>query len=417
MRDIDELITDAFADFRDENVGRIRPPGTAAAQTAVRHRRTVRLVVTAVAVVALVAVPAVAYATLARGGHGRPAISPSASGSPSPSAFPSHSASPSPSASSGAGGAIDVATLRRSTITLPPWGAGALKGCPVGPFTFTGGETTPAGPRTDLGQVSVTVEATAAVDVDRDGEPETIAQIGCYIQGGDNQIILLRRAADGGIATLGQVLATSSTGVGTFFAFEGTDQGQIRVQVGDLHRCCAVTDQFVEHQWRTYRWDGTRGVQVDGPTTFHPRITPPPLTVSATPLVLGPADGGVRRGTTRVTVTNKGTQPAPGVALDFYASYLPAAVQVGGDSAVTCSAARQGQESSQYIACHLPAVEAGATRTFTLTVTSPVANDPVIATTRVEASVYVRVEQPGIREYMSPNGDNAYAPIAVTLRA
>jgi hypothetical protein len=113
------------------------------------------------------------------------------------------------------------------------------------------------------------------VDIDHDGAQEAIALIACAFQGADYAALALDRDADGSIVTIGTVLATGgTTPVKSIFDMRAEPDGTVGLRVGDGDVCCEVRDDMIEHQWRSYRFDGRRFQQSGGPSAFTPAPKP-----------------------------------------------------------------------------------------------------------------------------------------------
>ena len=128
--------------------------------------------------------------------------------------------------------------------------------------------------------------------------------------------------------------------------------------MADIQPCCGTPQWSPQRQWRTYAWTGSRFNQTAGPTKFgtDPRLTD--LTLSASDLVLGPADtNGRRTGSVTVTVTNKGPVDVPRLGFgDFFTIGEPA----GGDLARCRTVSLSGSD-----ACLLDDLPVGKRRTYT----------------------------------------------------
>ena len=314
-------------------------------------------------------------------------------------------------------GRISLEELTAVPLDLPMWGS------PVPGDTHPTPPCPTAGVTLRQGYSDMLVPYVSQIDygdVDRDGAAETVAMLTCIVyQSGRLQVVAFDRDASGAVVVLGQVIRQ---GLGTEtiknlydFTVAGAT-GSVGVQVGDRQPCCGVPDAFVEHQRRWYTWDGEGFVQTGGPTAFHPipsQYGEPTVTVTA--LSLGPASGGKRRGSTTVTITNPGPASAPGVRIDVVVrgadySDLSAAVRITAKGA-KCATGQTTYRQSGFI-CHCPALAAGASTVVSLTVTSPVANDPVLS--GAAAEVAVGPEQPGIR-LLTWGYEGSRAAAAITI--
>ena len=202
--------------------------------------------------------------------------------------------------------------------------------------------------------------------------------------------------------------------------------GAIGVRVGDVFATGeGMTRLSAEWQWRSYRFDGTRFTQVGGPTAFH--AVPPETDLQAigTPAVFGAAVNGVRTATARVTVHNAGPHGTPGVLMWVGVSSgmrLPAPIQTAVDGIVCAPATVLGSDlGPDRIACHLNPLAAGATRTFTVRFTAPVADDNFLPTSTPDGEsplgrVDFESEQPGVRMIVPDLNPSHYPNLAgITL--
>ncbi|GAA4954955.1 hypothetical protein GCM10025331_50400 [Actinoplanes utahensis] len=227
-----------------------------------------------------------------------------------------HAAPPPP------GGRISLATLREATLDVPPWPTDGLR-CPSGRLRFRGGEA-PVTPkpvpdgRPPYGEF-LTVLSAAHGDIDHDGADETVAVLGCLIEGGSKQIVAYDRDASGAIVSRGRVAATTGEVRDirdTSVRVDGS--GRVTARVADYQRCCA---DRTPQTWQTrgYALRGGRFTQVSGPARMplNRRVTAIGLTTGD--LVLGPATGGYRYGTLAVTATHRrGAHPGQ-IVLTFTA--------------------------------------------------------------------------------------------------
>ncbi|GLL06899.1 hypothetical protein [Dactylosporangium matsuzakiense] len=412
-----ELVEDAFATFRAGGPLAV-PLGADAARTTVRHRRHVRTVAVGALAAILLMVPVAVYASGIMDGRRGPDVATSIDPDLSPSVEPSSSPLPSPSTSQSSpaapDGRVTSGQLAHATVDFGPASAG-LSLCPTGRFTFTGNPTTNS-------QSSSRIAITKIVDVDfdHDGALESVALITCAIQGADYVVLALDRTAGGSIVAVGRVVATSEKdAIQTVFDIRVDDGGAVGVQVGDRGTCCGTTEEMVEHQWRSYGFDGSRFQQTAGPTKFTPVPPANDLTVTGGgDLVLGAPSGGARRGSLTVTVHNNGPSTAPGAIIEayVYAEHgLPAAVDIEtdlNDCSKTSFKNDQGVVTMWRLRCHLYPYAVGASRSYTFRFTSPVANDAKISADAAEqfqqlgAGADITEEQPGIRILEDPKSEN-----------
>jgi hypothetical protein len=409
-----ELVEDAFAAF-SAGGPLAAPPGTVAARTTVRRRRQVRVVAAGVVAAILIMVPVAVYASGIIDDHRRPDVTTTIDPDPSLSAEPSTSPSTSQSAPPAApDGRATASQLAHATVDFGP-APGGQSLCPTGRFTFAGNPTT-----NSHFASRIAITKIVDVDVDHDGALESVALITCSIQGADYVVLALDRTADGSIVAVGRVVTTSETdAIQTVFDIRVDDGGAVGVQVGDRGTCCGSTEEMVEHQWRSYGFDGTGFQQTAGPTKFTPVPPANDLTVTGGgDLVLGAPSGGARRGSLTVTVHNNGPKTAPGAIIEAYVfaeQGLPAAVEIAtdlNDCSTTSGKNLDGVTTVWKVRCHLNPIAVGASRSYTFRFTSPVTNDAKISADAAEqfpklnAGFQIIEEQPGIRILEDPKNQN-----------
>jgi hypothetical protein len=267
-------------------------------------------------------------------------------------------------------GRIALGTLRDATLTIPRWPADNVQG-PHGRLRFHDGIVNiPPKPavtgRPPVGGQIVILAVTYG-DVDRDGAEETIAEIGCLIEGGSKQLVAFDRDSAGRIVTMGTVVAT--TGEIRDIASDSATvrrDGTIAVRLGDYQRCC---DDRTPQVWQTrgYGWEHGRFRQVSGPTVLpvNPAVTQTSL--STGDLVLGPAVDGYRYGTVTVTFAHRwGARPRH-LVVTFYpdtgleragTAWPPVTARPGSFSVVLDPPAARGTKTVSY-AFRRPATTAG----------------------------------------------------------
>lgn len=321
-QDLDHQLETAFADFRTALTPYVAAPGPADVRSTVKRRRRTTVAAVAACTALLVAVPAVGWAAFGRHPVPPPTdpAATTAAPSPAPSATPSATPQVSPSAATAPDGRITRAQLLAARFDLPDFPEINKARCDEDAQRVL---PTPAGNQPGLLDLRYG-------DVDGDGAVETVATLGCRVyEFIEKQVVALDRDADGRIVALGRVAAThldpaAAQDFSDVAAVRVTADGAVRVHVSEYRRCCAADYTKIPHQWRTFRWNGDRFLQSDGPTAFPSRTpneeettgagTPSrgpdasaKFTVTATPLVYGKADANGRRpGNTTVTFVNTG---------------------------------------------------------------------------------------------------------------
>ncbi|MFI5915675.1 hypothetical protein [Dactylosporangium sp. NPDC051541] len=354
----DELLTGAFAEFRNEVAPHIKPAGTVAARETVHRRHRVKMLAATTLAVLAIAAPVVAYAAVSGDPHGPPNMT-AESASPTPSEAPvppsAEPSTPATTASSPAApdGRISQADLNKATLDIPDWPGGqdAQQLCPDGKVKLT-----------DKPDILRLIGDPVYVDIDHDGAQETVALLRCTPQGADFQVLAFDRDAGGKIVTLGRVVASlglsgrEGTDIMTIWAVAAGDNGQVRVDVGEYRPCCGMA-QASQHQWRTYGWNGTRFTQTGGPATFgaNPLVTD--LVITADKVTMTKAADGSRTGTMKVKLHNAAKFATPG-RLQFSLRIDPAYQT---DAGADC---QLGTEDSR--SCWLSGLAAGADRIITI---------------------------------------------------
>lgn len=303
---------------------------------------------------------------------------------------------PSPAAGTGE---ITLDELAASPIDLPPWGTPAPGDIdPLPPCPTSGVTIHPS----YVGMQEVNAEQLEYGDIDHDRVRETIVLIECPVyQSGRQQVVALDRDPSGAIVLLGQVVG-QGIGAGTIKHLEGfvlSRPDRVGVTVSDRQPCCGAATELGEYQLRWYSWRGDKFAQTGGPRQFHPvpaDYGKPTTTIA--PLVLGPAVNGRRVGSTSALITNPGPASTPGIRVEIVVHEqdfrdLPEPVQITVKGTRCVTGTTMSKQSG--LICHLPALAAQGTRTLSLTVRSPVIDDPLIA--RGVIQVRVSPEQPGIR--------------------
>jgi hypothetical protein len=252
-----------------------------------------------------------AYSALdRRGGPDNVAISPS----PEVSATldsPPPTPQPTPTTASVVDGRIGSDELSNAWLSLPAWPVGTPATCKTANVRLT-----------DAG-IAHRVELTSLGYADVDGDPavETIAVLSCKAElPAIEQAVVFDRDSRG-IVTGPQVANTDTSGMAWIAAVEAGRDGAVRLQVGDRQPCCGWQPQWIQRQWRTYKWQSGAFKQIDGPGRWP--ANPNPADLSATVsggLKLAPneADGRLH-GVVTVAVRNAGPATVTGarVAFDF----------------------------------------------------------------------------------------------------
>ena len=396
--DADARVRLAFSDFRYGGMRHIRPAGIAAAQARVRRRRQVRIATLSIVAALIIAVPVAAYAVQQNQGAGPgPAATPTEMGSPSVS--PEPSGSPSPAASSAPPDAPQVTKdeIYNGTFSVPAWPADTGFGdhCRSGNLKFTDGWAT-----SKDADYKVSIAGDVAYsDVDHDGGKEAIVEVQCFTQGGVSQVLVLDRIPAGGIRTVGRVVATTGP-IKVVWQATGTDDGHVRVDVGDLSPCCGG-EEYPQHQWRTYALVDGRFRQTDGPTSFPPNPKVSDISVTASDLALGPVSDGMRSGQITVRVANGGPGKADNV---YFLLELPLNVERVGPGWAECEPNDTGKPDVQLVRCQIGAVAPGQSKTRTLALSAP-------ANTRPRHDLQIRALDD---ERWDP-GENNYAQYRITV--
>ncbi|MDP9792853.1 hypothetical protein J2S43_001365 [Catenuloplanes nepalensis] len=231
--------------------------GISVARATLRHRGRVRAAAVGVTTALLVALPLSACAI-----GGTTAADPSTSAGAS---TPAASTSEAPGGASGS--RIDEATLKGSLLTLPGWTNKAATFCPAGEYQFTDGQA----PNTR--QMTVDIEDVAYVDIDADGDEETVAMLVCYIgQAGEYQVVAFDQNEAGTIETVGTVVTAKLMDEpdGSIVNMDGIrpDGNAVAVRVGDGYVCCGGNPDLINWQWRSYALSNGEFTQVSGEREF-----------------------------------------------------------------------------------------------------------------------------------------------------
>jgi hypothetical protein len=357
-----------FDAFRASLIPQVTPAGPDAVRHTVRRRRRIAVATAAVAALVLVVGSVAGYAALNRGQGPPPA--PAGTATPTDPASPSTGPSASPSASpsgtpSAPDGRISEADLLKARLTLPSWPKGTPQEC-----ARSGTRLHP-----DPGQNVVELMALVYGDADADGATETIATLGCRPgEAAFQQVVVFDRDQHGRIVTLGQVTRINSlesygSGVAWITDVQASAPGSVRVQVGDMQPCCGSTDKWVQRQWRTYSWTGSRFEQTAGPTRFDPNPLFTDLQVTATDVVFveWPADDvwGWRHATITVTIRNAG--PTDADLVDLTLGFGSGKMRHEGAGWSACTKVSDTADvPGQQLSCRLGRLRAGEQRSLVL---------------------------------------------------
>lgn len=358
----DDVLWSAVGAYRADTDPLIRPTGTAAAYTAVRHRRRVRSVGVAASALAAVLAGGVVLTTL--GGPGPMVPSPGSSSSAPASPSPATSPSPLPVATGGARHGLAEAVL-----DLP---ARKVSGtdCPAGPARFRDGRV----------GAKVWIDSAVETDLDADGTPEQVALI--YCRPGEiplGQVVAFRRAGEG-FTTLGVVVQVMTPlalppqqtpiTVERITKLAGDASGEIQVEVGNLETTSSDVSggPIGLYQWRSYRWNGTGFFQSGGSPSFMADPDEVPLRVVSSAPDLSPAPGGGTRVEVKVRVERVASANAPVTVLLSVASApgVTVAGEVASAPRVPGEACAEGTQ--QWVRCHADRSQAHAFFTFHLEV-------------------------------------------------
>ncbi|MEU4472159.1 hypothetical protein [Micromonospora sp. NPDC023888] len=358
MSDLDPRLRQRLGAYRNDVISRVAGPGPDQARRLLRRRRRMAAAAVAAAAVVLVVAPVVANAALNDDDQTPPVPAESVTPTPSPPWAPPtpspSTGSPSPSVTSTApDGRISRAQLLAARVDLPNWQPGEMEG---------GCATAEVRLRVDTDDTYVAELAEAPFgygDLDGDGAVETVAVVSCrYGEASAKQVVAFDRDRDGRIVTLGRVVRTGD-GFDDIRATEVNRNGSVEVRVADIQPCCGTPGYLRREQVRTYRWNGERFGQTDGPTAFgkDPRLTD--LRMSMThELVDVPGADTRRKLTTVFTVTNAGPVDAPQVA--FHG--IEVGERAGGDWS-RCDPDPSLQADNP--TCLLPGVPVGESRRYT----------------------------------------------------
>ncbi|MEU8423778.1 hypothetical protein AB0C15_23200 [Micromonospora sp. NPDC048835] len=356
MDDLDARLRERLTAYRNGVVTQVAGPGPDRARYLLRRRRRMTAVAVVATAVALVVAPIVANAAL-RGDQNQPALAASVEPTAPPtSAPPTPTPTPTPAATTDApkppDGRISRAQLLAAHVDLPSWPSGPAEG---------GCATSKVRLRTSTTQTFVSELADDAFqygDLDDDGAVETVAVVACrYGEASAKQVVAFDRDPDGRIVTVGRVVRTGD-GFDDIRAVEIKGNGSVEVRVADIVPCCGTPTYLRREQVRTYRWDGERFDQTDGPTSFgkDPRLTDLRLSMTHERTEV-PGSVARRKLTIVLTVTNAGPVDAPQIAIRGFD------LETSGADWSKCDPTHAAETNNR--ACLLPGVPAGESRRYT----------------------------------------------------
>ncbi|MEU5913683.1 hypothetical protein [Micromonospora sp. NPDC047527] len=358
MSDLDPRLRERFTVYRTDVTTRVVGPGPDQARRTLRRRRRTTAVAVAAAAVVLALAPVVANAALnseRRAPVPAESVDPTAppTTEPLPTTSPTESPSSTPStAPSAPDGRISRAQLLAARLDLPAWPSVAPDSCTTSRVRLATSSNKDYVPLlTDL--------PVGHADLDGDGADETVAVVACrYGEALAKQVVAFDRNDSGQIVTLGRVVRTTD-GVEDIRGLKVSTAGSIEVRVADLQPCCDTPAYWAQEQLRTYRWEGDRFTQTDGPTKFgkDPRLTD--LRLSMTYKLGAFVESDARQYlTTVLTVKNAGSHDAERIMLRGLGLGEP----TGGDWSTCGKPPASDPEGS---GCMLPGVPAGESRRYT----------------------------------------------------
>ncbi|MET8372797.1 hypothetical protein ABZU42_24130 [Micromonospora profundi] len=358
MSDLEPRLRERFTAYRADVTTQVVGPGPDLARRTLRRRRQTRAVAVATAAVVLVLAPVVANAAL-NGERSAPVpaqtVDPTAPPTTGTLPTPSVSESPSSTPSTAPGapdGRISRAQLLAARLDLPAWPSVAPESCTTSKVRLATSSNKDFVPL--LADIPV-----GHADVDADGADETVAVVACrYGEALAKQVVAFDRNDSGQIVPLGRVVRTTD-GIEDIRGLKVTTAGSIEVRVADLQPCCDIPTYWAQEQQRTYRWEGDRFTQTDGPTKFgkDPRLTDLRLTMT---YKLGAfVENDARQYlTTVLTVKNVGPRDVERISFRGLGLGEP----TGGDWSKCGKPPTTEPDNS---VCMLPGIPAGETRRYT----------------------------------------------------
>jgi hypothetical protein len=378
----------AFARFREESVLDSHGPDLAAVRGLARRRQVTRRTMLSVVAVAMLAVPAVGYRLVADDAAVPAEHKPPQPVSGAPSERPSEEPSTAVSTSSATvQKPVTKDDIMAATLVIPAWPE-KREGCPSGEVDLE-----------RLGPVSMeqqfAVGKVVPVDVDRDGDTEAVGVFSCGYEGSVDQVLAVGRDEQGALRTMARVVGSGDANplLDVIDLRPGRD-GAVDVHVADQ---IGTEQDYIERQWRSYRWNGKQFTQSDGPRQFTPAAPSTDLGVSVTATPFGPQSDGAWTATVTVAIGNAGPNRAPGVWLDLHIttadnSGLSRQLRVTPEC-TTADSRIDGRLAGVHLVCHQPALAAGGSREVTFQVRVPAAN----GARALNVTAIVAAEQPGVR--------------------
>jgi hypothetical protein len=249
-------------------------------------------------------------------------------------------------------------------------------------------------------------------DVNRDGTPDTLAQVTCG--NADTslwQLVALTPGTAGAPQTIGQVVASGPAPAPASLFDVVVADGTVQAEVGDLALADpSVVDQLSTHQQRSYKWNGHVFTQVAGSRSFPANPNFYDLSVTTSPLRFGAASGGRRSGVLTVNVRNRGT----GSAYQSQVSItMPATFSLTGPVSATQTCHSAPDPAGQVLTCDLDTMAGGASRTLYLTLSDPDSDsaDPAPASRLVTVH---GTDRYNLGLSLDQSSDNDQAPYPVT---
>ncbi|MFG2044446.1 hypothetical protein [Dactylosporangium sp. NPDC048998] len=239
--DMSDPLAGAFAGFDDDVAHLIKPGDTEVIHRTVRNRRRVRSSALATLLALVVAAP-LAYLNL--DGEAEPPAGPARTPTSTTTTSPD---GPEP-------GRLGMPELNEATIQIPAWAPDAVVAdCPSGPLRFSRGVH-----QVDAAK-AVRLEQVVFVDIDQDGDKETIARFSCgTTQAVTGQVLALQRDPAGGVRTFGQVFRQTGEAKAICDIQPGDGKYTVNVKVVSrpLPRDCETTGAGIfATTWGSFNYD------------------------------------------------------------------------------------------------------------------------------------------------------------------